>query len=356
MTTLQQLLGTDLPVIQAPMAGVQKGALAAAVSEAGGLGSLPCAVLDAGQIRREVALIRARTDRPFNLNFFCHAPPGPDPDREAAWRALLGPYYRELGLVPPGTSGVAPRRPFGAEGAALVEELRPAVVSFHFGLPTPELLARVRGTGTRVLASATTVEEALWLEEHGVDGIIAQGLEAGGHRGMFLSDDPTTQMGTVALVRQVVQAVGLPVVAAGGIADAAGVTAALALGAAGHRLPALPRGRDRGAAPGHPAERRGPPHGADQRLHGTAGPGRGQPPRPRAGPVAWRRSRLPPGGARPRTPAGGGRSPGLGGLLAPVVRPERRRRPGGAGGPGHPRPGGRADAGGSGSRRLTPAA
>jgi nitronate monooxygenase len=231
--TLQQLLGIDLPIIQAPMAGVQGGALAVAVAEAGGLGSLPCAMLDPDALRRELTAIRTRTGRPFNVNFFCHAAPTLDPDREAAWRASLARYYREFGIdadaIPAGPS----RRPFGAEAAEVLEEFRPAVVSFHFGLPSAELLARVRAWGAKVLSSATTVAEALWLEARGVDAVIAQGLEAGGHRGLFLSEDLTTQVGTLALVPQVVRAVNVPVIAAGGIADARGVAAALALGAAG---------------------------------------------------------------------------------------------------------------------------
>jgi nitronate monooxygenase len=229
---LSSLLGVNLPIIQAPMAGVQGSALAVAVCNAGALGSLPCAMLGPDAMRRELAAVMAGTARPYNVNFFCHTPPAPDPEREAAWLAKLAPYYAELGVnaAAPGGGG---RRPFSAEAAEVLEEFRPAVVSFHFGLPSPELLSRVRSWGSKVLSSATTVEEALWLEEHGVDAIIAQGLEAGGHRGTFLSEDLTTQAGTLALVPQVVQAVRVPVIAAGGIADARGVAAALTLGAAG---------------------------------------------------------------------------------------------------------------------------
>ncbi len=230
---LQALLGVELPIIQAPMAGVQGSALAVAVSEAGGLGSLPCAMLGPDAMRGELAAIRARTARPVNVNFFCHAAPAPNADREAAWRAALAPYYEELGLDPAPAAGAAGRAPFSPEAADVLEEFQPAVVSFHFGLPPPELLARVRGWGAKVLSSATTVEEARWLEARGVDAVIAQGLEAGGHRGLFLSEDLTTQVGTLALVPQVVRAVRVPVIAAGGIADARGVRAALALGAAG---------------------------------------------------------------------------------------------------------------------------
>jgi nitronate monooxygenase len=233
MMNLQTLLGVELPIIQAPMAGVQGSALAIAVSNAGGLGSLPCAMLGPDAMRRELAAITSQTARPYNVNFFCHTPPTPDPRREAAWRAALAPFYQELGLNPNAIPEGAGRTPFNAEAADVLEEFRPPVVSFHFGLPSDELLTRVRSWGAKVLSSATTVAEARWLQDRGVDAIIAQGVEAGGHRGMFLSDDVTTQVGTLALVPQVLNAVKTPVIAAGGIADARGVAAALALGAAG---------------------------------------------------------------------------------------------------------------------------
>jgi nitronate monooxygenase len=233
MTTIQNLLGISLPIIQAPMAGVQGSALAIAVSNAGGLGSLPCAMLGPDAMRQEIAAIRAQTTRPFNINFFCHAQPEGGSQHDAAWRAALAPYYRELGLDPDAPPAGGGRRPFDAEAAELLAEFRPPVVSFHFGLPSPALLERLRGWGARILSSATTVDEARWLEAHGVDAVIAQGLEAGGHRGMFLTGDLQSQMGTLALVRQVVRAVKVPVIAAGGIADAEGVAAAMALGAAG---------------------------------------------------------------------------------------------------------------------------
>lgn len=234
--SLAALLGTALPLIQAPMAGSQGSALAIAVCEAGGLGSLPCAMLSADAIRSEVAAIRAATSRPFNLNFFCHTPPEPDAAREAAWRAQLGGYYAEFGIDPNTIPAGPGRQPFTADAAALVEELRPAVVSFHFGLPAPDLLARVRASGAKLLSSATTVEEALWLEARGADAVIAQGLEAGGHRGHFLSDDLSLQCGTFALLPQMVRALRIPVIAAGGIADRATVAAAVALGAAGVQI------------------------------------------------------------------------------------------------------------------------
>jgi nitronate monooxygenase len=231
--SLTALLGTELPIVQAPMAGVQGHALAAAVSNAGALGSLPCAMLTPSSMRAELGALSAATTRPFNINFFCHRPPTPDAQREAAWRAALAPYFREFGLDPQMSANAPSREPFNAQAAELLAQFRPAVVSFHFGLPAPELLAQLRSWGAIALSSATTVEEARWLEAHGVDAIIAQGLEAGGHRGMFLSDDLTTQLGSFALLPQVVRAVNRPVIAAGGIADAAGVRAAMALGAAG---------------------------------------------------------------------------------------------------------------------------
>jgi nitronate monooxygenase len=231
--TLQELLGIELPIIQAPMAGVQGSALAIAVSNAGGLGSLPCATLSADAMRQELSAIRAGTHRPFNVNFFCHSQPAPNTQREAAWRAALRPYFEEFGIDVASVPSGPGRLPFSAEAADVLAEFRPAVVSFHFGLPPAELLARVRSWGAKILSSATTVDEARWLEARGVDAVIAQGIEAGGHRGMFLSDDLNTQMGTMALVPQIVKAVNVPVIAAGGIADANGVAAALALGAAG---------------------------------------------------------------------------------------------------------------------------
>lgn len=231
--TLQQLLGIELPIIQAPMAGVQGSALAAAVSQAGGLGSLPCAMLTLDAMRTEITALQAQTDRPFNVNFFCHTPPVPDSEREAAWRVVLSPYYKELGIAPEQIPAGPGRVPFNQEAADLLAEFKPAVVSFHFGLPAADLLAQVQGWGAKIFSSATTVEEAKWLETQGADAIIAQGVEAGGHRGMFLTEDVSTQVGTLALVPQIVQAVSLPVIAAGGIADGQGVRAALALGAAG---------------------------------------------------------------------------------------------------------------------------
>jgi nitronate monooxygenase len=235
MKTLQALLGARLPLIQAPMAGVQGAALAIAVNNAGGLGSLPGAMLTPEALQAELTALTRGTVNPWNLNFFCHTPPAPDPVREARWRETLAPFYTEAeaGLDIHAVPAGAGRVPFSHAVADAVEPFRPPVMSFHFGLHTPDLLARVTAWGSIVLSSATTVEEARWLVAHGADAVIAQGVEAGGHRGMFLTDELTTQVGTFALLPQIVAAVDVPVIAAGGIADAAGVAAALALGAAG---------------------------------------------------------------------------------------------------------------------------
>jgi nitronate monooxygenase len=229
---LTDLFGIDLPIIQAPMAGAQGSALAIAVCNAGGLGSLPCAMLGPDAIRQELEAITAGTRQPYNVNFFCHRQPQADPAIEAAWRTALSPYFGELD-IDPGTIPAGPGRvPFDAAAADVLEDFKPPIVSFHFGLPPAHLLARVKSWGSKVMSSATTVDEARYLEAHGVDVVIAQGLEAGGHRGMFLSADLNTQIGTLALVRRVVQAINVPVIAAGGIGDAQGVAAAMTLGAA----------------------------------------------------------------------------------------------------------------------------
>ena len=226
------LLGLDFPLIQAPMAGSQGSALTVAVCNAGGLGSLPAAMLSPPGLREELTAIAAQTDRPYNVNFFCHTPPAADADVEAGWRQSLLPYYREFGIDPDAGGAAVGRRPFDAGTAELLAEFRPRVVSFHFGLPAPQLVERVRAWGATVLASATTIEEARWLEAHGADAVIAQGLEAGGHRGHFLDMDLSRQLSTFALVPQIARAVRVPVIAAGGIADADGVAAAMRLGAA----------------------------------------------------------------------------------------------------------------------------
>ncbi|WP_349263857.1 nitronate monooxygenase [Oligoflexus sp.] len=229
---INQLFDIEYPIIQAPMAGSNDADLVIAVSKAGGLGSLPCALLSPEKIRDEIKRIRSQVDRPFNLNFFCHKQTAPDAAKESVWKDSLRTYYGELGLDPQVPSPMGTRHPFDDESCRIVEEFKPAVVSFHFGLPEERLVARVKAAGCQVMSSATTVEEAIWLEKHGCDAIIAQGFEAGGHRGIFLSRDIENQVGTIALVPQVVDAVQVPVIASGGIADARGILAAFALGAA----------------------------------------------------------------------------------------------------------------------------
>lgn len=228
---IRTVLPAALPLIQAPMAGVQDAALAIAVHAAGALGSLPAAMLSPEQLAAELGKLQAEAGTAFNVNFFCHVEPAPDDAAEMRWKAALAPYYAEFGIDPANIRTGPGRAPFSHAIANIVEPFRPDVVSFHFGLPPDDLLARVKAWGSRILSSATTVEEARWLEEKGVDAVIAQGLEAGGHRGHFLSHDLTRQQGTFALLPQIVRAVKVPVIAAGGIATAEGVAAAMALGA-----------------------------------------------------------------------------------------------------------------------------
>jgi nitronate monooxygenase len=230
--SITKLFGIEVPIIQAPMLGVVTASMIVGVAEAGGLGSLPLSNLGPEDARKMVSDIRRRTSKPVNLNFLCHENAENNPAREEAWLQRLRPYYVELGLDPKLNSPKVPFPPFGNAQCTLLEEIAPEVVSFHFGLPAKHLLDRVRKAGAKVISSATTVEEAEWLEEQGCDAIIAQGLEAGGHRGMFLYPDKIdAQTGTMALVPQVVDAVKVPVIAAGGIGDPRGVAAAFALGA-----------------------------------------------------------------------------------------------------------------------------
>ncbi|MFJ3683898.1 NAD(P)H-dependent flavin oxidoreductase [Pseudomonas sp. NPDC090208] len=235
-TRILKLFGIEQPILLSPMAGAAGSAMAIAVGKAGGLPSLPCAMLSHEQIREEVALIRAGTQAPLNLNFFCHQTPAANPQADEAWKNLLKPYYQELGADFDAPTPTSSRAPFDDAACALVEELKPEVVSFHFGLPEASLLQRVKATGAKVISSATTVEEAVWLEQHGCDAIIAMGYEAGGHRGMFLSDQLYTQVGTMALVPQIADAVSVPVIATGGIADSRGIAASFMLGASAVQL------------------------------------------------------------------------------------------------------------------------
>ncbi len=257
------LFGIDLPIVQAPMAGATTPEMVIAVSEAGGLGSLPFAQYDLQQARDALDQVRAGTRRPYSVNAFCHRIPEPDAARTASWRARLAPYYLELGLDPGMPVPAGGRTPFDPAFCALIEEIRPPVVSFHFGLPDAALLGRVKATGAKILGSATTVAEARWLESRGCDAVVAMGFEAGGHRGNFLTDDPSDvsqQVGTFALVPQVVDAIRVPVIAAGAVADARGIVAAFALGASAvqigtayllspeSRIPEFHRAALRGAA------------------------------------------------------------------------------------------------------------
>jgi nitronate monooxygenase len=230
------LVKTEFPIVLAPMAGAMDAELVIAAAQGGALGSLPCAMLSAEKAREQVNIIRQRVSAPVNMNFFCHKAVDADPKREAGWKALLASYYKELGLDPSAPISAANRAPFDAAFCAVVEELKPEVVSFHFGLPSPDLVKRVKAAGSLVMSSATTVKEAIWLEENGADVIIAQGAEAGGHRGIFLTENIAEQPGTFALVPQVVDAVKVPVIAAGGIADGRGIAAAFALGASGVQI------------------------------------------------------------------------------------------------------------------------
>lgn len=234
--SLLDLLQLEIPIIQAPMAGSDSVALARRVSSTGALGSLACALLGPDEVRVAVRALREGITRPFNLNFFCHTMEVPDPAAAQEWKRFLRPHYDRMGLDIEAVAETRLRLPFNEEMCAVVEEVRPEVVSFHFGLPSQDLVDRLKKQGMRILSSATSVREAKWLESRGCDAIIAQGVEAGGHRGMFLETNIATQLGLFALLPQVRDAVSVPVIAAGGIADARGIVAAFALGASGVQL------------------------------------------------------------------------------------------------------------------------
>lgn len=227
-----RLIGSEHPIVLAPMANAGGVDLCVGAMHGGAVGSLPCALLSVEQVRQQVGQVRASATGPLNLNFLCHTMP--DSVDDSAWRALLQPYSDEFGAVP---GPVMPLRlPFDDAMCEAVEDLRPTVVSFHFGLPAGRLLDRVKASGSIVIASATTVAEARWLEGRGVDAVIAQSFEAGGHQGGFLDSDPAEALGLFALLPQVVDAVTIPVIASGGIGDGRGIAAAFALGASAVQL------------------------------------------------------------------------------------------------------------------------
>jgi nitronate monooxygenase len=230
-TRLTDLFGITLPIVQAPMANSTGIEMAIAVAKAGGLGSFPCATISPDAMREGAAAFRAATSKPLHVNFFCHQPEPADPERDRAWLEHLKPYFDELGVAPPDLPLPAGHAPFGEADCAAVEDMRPDIVSFHFGLPAEPLLARVKAVGCKVTCTATSLREAAFLAGRGVDAIIAQGAEAGGHRGMFLEADVYSQVGTLALVRAIASTVDVPVIAAGGIGDARAIAAAFALGA-----------------------------------------------------------------------------------------------------------------------------
>lgn len=228
----QELVGCELPIIQAPMANAGGIDLCVAAIKGGALGSLPCGMLSDVQVREQIGEVRSRISGPINLNFLCHLMPVTTDD--SAWRELLQPYYDEMGIEPAGPGPL--RLPFDEAACAAVEQTRPEVVSFHYGLPPDHLLNRVKATGALILSSATTVAESLWLEDRGVDAVIAQGFEAGGHTARFLGSDPAEALGLFSLLPQIVDAVSVPVIAAGGIADGRGIAAAFALGASAAQI------------------------------------------------------------------------------------------------------------------------
>jgi nitronate monooxygenase len=237
MTPLAARLGLSLPIIQAPMAGVSTPAMAAAVSNAGGLGSIGVGATDAGGAQAMIEAVRGGTNRPFNVNLFCHRPARADPGKEAAWIETLRPVFARYDAEPPARLTEI-YRSFVEDDAmlAMLLEARPAIVSFHFGLPDAGRLGALRDTGIFLIASATSLAEGRTLAAAGIDAVVAQGYEAGGHRGLFDPAAPDERLGTIALTRLLVRALDRPVIASGGIMDGAGIVAALALGAQAAQL------------------------------------------------------------------------------------------------------------------------
>ncbi len=323
-------LPSKIPLVQAPMASAQGPELAVAVCQAGGLGSLPAAMLTPDRLREQIAKVRNATSAPFNVNFFCHAEPAPNAEIEARWRERLAPYYEEAGIDPSTVPAGPVRAPFDAGLCAVIEETRPAVVSFHFGLPAADLLSRVKATGALVLSSATTVAEARWLEQRGADAIIAQGREAGGHRGMFLSDDIDAQPGLISLLPQVRDAVRVPVVAAGGISDGRGIAAAFALGAdavqIGTAYLRTPEATISAAASRRARERQRRRNAAHERVHRPARARSRQSFRGRGRADVRGRAAVPPGCGSRRAAAGCGRKAGQQRLFPALGRRGRGAR------------------------------
>ncbi|HEY2483225.1 MAG TPA: nitronate monooxygenase [Caulobacteraceae bacterium] len=237
MTGLLERLKVEAPIVQAPMAGTSTPALAAAVSNAGALGSIAVGAMEAGEARVAIGAVRAATDRAFNVNVFCHAPAAPDPAREREWLARLAPTFAAFGAEPP--ARLAPVYASFVDDDAMLAalvETKPAVVSFHFGLPGPDRIAALRAAGCLLFSSATSLAEGEAAQAAGVHAVVAQGYEAGGHRGVFDPRAPDDQVGTLALTRLLVRRLTVPVIAAGGIMDGAGIAAALALGAVAAQL------------------------------------------------------------------------------------------------------------------------
>lgn len=237
MTSLLHRLGMAIPLIQAPMAGTSTPELAAAVASAGGLGSIALGAVDAEAGRKMIAATRALTDRPFNVNLFCHAPAVRDAAREAAWLKALAPAFARFGAAPPAAIGEI-YRSFAADPAMaeMLEAERPAAVSFHFGLPSAEVVGRLKAAGTVLLATATSLAEGRRVAQVGFDAVVAQGYEAGGHRGQFDPAEPDDRLSTLALVQVLARELSIPVIAAGGIMTGGGIAAVLASGAVAVQL------------------------------------------------------------------------------------------------------------------------